>query len=275
MKPFCYFFDIDGTIIGDISMQVYEWDIVSKYDASKMQQFKKNVCGQLSNGVLRPGLSTFLDFLKQRHVHEGCEFFIYTASDTKWANFIVSCIETVIGQKFNRPLFTRPQCIQQSDFSFSKSLNKIFPAVLKKLKQQYGVEISQNDLKSRFVLFDNNKVLGKAEESKLVLCPSYVYTDVSDILRLLPEEVMQKHFLAISSTLQSHGMFPTLDHGTLLSYQVFKAIYFSYLGKQVKDKIKNNQPKDAYWSDLGNLMYTLPVLLKDSNIKTINHSMRQ
>lgn len=274
MKPFCYFFDIDGTMIGDISMQVYEWDLVAKYDPAKMQQFKKNVCAQLASGILRPGLSVFMDFLKQRHSHDGCEFYIYTASDTKWANFIVSCIETVIGRKFNRPLFTRPQCIQQSDQSFSKSLHRIMPTVIKKLKQQYGAEFDQNDLKSRFVLFDNNRVLEKGEDNKLILCPTYNFSEVSDILRLFSEEVLHANFLSISNYLKSHGLFPNVNNDDTLSYMIFKAIYYSYLGKHIKEIIKMNQYKDTFWTTLGNQMYGLPHLLKDSNIKAINQAMK-
>ena len=283
MKPFCYFLDIDGTMIGDVSPQVYEWDIVTKYDPSKLPQLKKNICSQLSSGLLRKGLSTFLDFLRSRHGQDGCEFFVYTASDTKWANFIVPCIETVIGQKFNRPLFTRPNCIRANGGEFKKSLVHISPAVIRKLRPKYGSDnmdaMNVMDVMGRFVLVDNNRVLNKSEEGRLILCPTYGYVDLYDILRLVPEDILQLNFIEIASILQSHGLFPEMAESTrvALPFQVFKAIYYSTIGKQIKENIKQELfiSEDAFWTRLGNILHAHKDTntLKDSSVRSINDAL--
>lgn len=275
MKPYCYFIDIDGTMIGDVSPQVYEWDIVSKYEIAKLGQLKKNVSSQLANGLLRKGLATFLDFLKARHSQEGCEFFVYTASDTKWANFIVPCIETVIGQKFNRPLFTRPNCIRGQSGDFKKSLSHIMPAVARKIRVKYG-ESEVVDM-NRCVLVDNNRVLIKPEEARLILCPTYGYIDLYDVLRLLSEDVLSRNFIDIASILQSHGLFPEMSDSTLVTmpFHVFKAIYYSMIGKQIKENIKQDLvlAEDLFWTRLGNIIHAMHKdtnVLKDSTVRSIN-----
>jgi hypothetical protein len=280
MRPFCYFFDIDGTMIGDISPQVYEWDILSKYDTGKLPQLKKNICSQLSNGLLRKGLSTFMDFLRARHGQDGCEFFVYTASDTKWANFIVTCIETVIGQKFNRPLFTRPNCIRRHGVGeFKKSLTHILPRVINKLRPKYGDDMI--DVMKQCILIDNNRVLMNGEEGRLILCPTYGYVDLYDILRLLPEETLQKNFIEIASTLQSHGLFPDMGENTRseLPFHVFKAIYYSTLGKLIKENIKQELSisEDAFWTRLGNVLHALkdPNQLRDGTVRSVNDALNK
>lgn len=273
MVPFCYFFDIDGTIIGDISSQVYEWDLITTFEPNKLQAFKRNVCSQLVAGLLRPGFSTFLDFLKARHSVDGCEFFIYTASETKWANFIVSCIENVIGFKFNRPLFTRPQCVSDGSGAH-KSFMKVLPVVIKK----FGIK-SDSDIRGRFILVDNNRVLPKDEETRLILCPTYLYTDITDVIRLLSEQVLQKNIVEIADFLHVRGLLNHIDSISLgaNSVQVVKAKYYSTMAKRIKENLRDEGMwvRDQFWVRLGNIMHTISLTtLGDSYIHTINRELK-
>ena len=236
------FIDIDGTIIGDITPQIAEWELIKRFEKSKMQQFKKNLCAQLENGLLRP---YFGDFLESVKVNKECQFYIYTASDTIWANFIISVIENQIGIKFNRPLFTRKHCFINKA---QKSLHYV--AKIAYEKNKHGTK-SLNEFLSKSILIDNNHVLSKQEENKLIICPTYHYIDVYDVLRMLSENTIIDNYHEISKLLYQYHMFPKIESGTHFSYQVFKSLYFSFIGSSIKDGLKYNKfVKDTFWLNI-------------------------
>lgn len=240
--PFFYFFDIDGTMVGEVLPIVVEWEILTKYDKGKIPQFRKNVITQLQNGLLRPHLATFIDSIKSRS--DVCKFFVYTASESKWAHFLIGCIESFIGLKFERPLFTRNHCLGSRDY-YQKSLHKVGAVVLKKK----GMGGTLKDFVSKAVLIDNNKVL--IDSKNIIQCPTYPYKDTYDVLRLVSESVLHDNFIEIASILMSYGFYPRLDAPKTYSYHVFKSLYFSHIGSQIKDNIKSLRLiKDDFWLKL-------------------------
>jgi len=244
MYPNLYFFDIDGTMVGDVIPQIVEWELLTKYDKSKLPQFKKNLVTQLQNGLLRPHLATFIDSLKSRS--EASEFYVYTASETKWAHYLVGCIEQVIGTKFNRPLFTRTHCTATQKF-YQKSFAHISNILLKKHKEFKNIK----ELLARTTLYDNSRVLIKSEDKCLHLCPTYNFRDVYDVLRLLPEQIVHDNYMEIASYLAAYNYFPSISSHQHYSYHVFKSLYFSYLGAQIKENIKTMRLiKDDHWLKL-------------------------
>jgi hypothetical protein len=276
MAPFLYFFDLDGTIIGDITFQIYEWDMIQRFNPDKMVQFKKNVCTQLASGLLRPGFATFLDFLKARHE---CEFFIYTASESRWANFIISCIETVTSIKFSRPLFTRSHCILDAHENYRKSLKKVLPIAMRKLN------IDQNeDMHGKFLFIDNNRVIPRNEESRLILCSTYMYTDPTDIIKLLTEESLQNNHVEIYSIMTHIGLF---EKDSSLGFnstnrnhvQLFKAAYYATLTEYIKENVRDDAiwTRDTFWTRLGNMLHQLPLhsTMKDGQVALINDALRK
>jgi len=279
--PYVIFFDIDGTLIGDIAAQVCEWSLLKTYDSGKLSQFKKNLIVQLSHGLLRPNLSNYIDFLKMRH--DRSELYIYTASDPKWAAFLIPCIEAVSGVKFNRPIFARNHCLIVNQ-EIKKSLAKVLPKVLVKLKREYE-SISLSDLKHQSILIDNNHVLLKNESSKCILCPSYTYSEMYDSTRLISEDILHNNFVEISMVLATYGMFPNISNTKQFSYQVFKALYFNNLGKNITTSISQLKLNDSsssstvkkpdqFWNRLGSVMSKMEYTnLKDSVIRSINHGV--
>lgn len=238
--PQFLFLDVDGTIIGDILPQIAEWEILRQFEKTRIPQFKKNLNAQLQNGLLRPYFATFIDTMKENN--QDIEFFIYTASEPVWANFIVNAIEKCTGVKFNRPLFTRTHCFKNK---YQKTLHTVASLAYSKHTNKCK---SVNDFFSNSLLIDNNHVLSKQEESKLILCPTYNYKDTYDVLRLVSENVLVENYVEISRILYQYGLFPKIY--TDFSYQVFKSLYFSLIGNLIKENLKNKFPRDTFWLNI-------------------------
>jgi hypothetical protein len=188
--------------------------------------------------------------------HNGqCEFFIYTASDTKWAHYIVPCIETVIGQTFNRPLFTREHC----QGGTQKSIAYVLPKINSTLKTNLSME--------NVVLIDNNKVL---IETNLILCPTYNYIDYYDVLRLVSEKVLINSFLKLIPYLQQYNLFPK-SFDNKITFNRFKTLYFESLAELLK---ANEKPvNDMYWKRLDNRIMAIDFdSFKEEVVKYLNKS---
>lgn len=98
-------------------------------------------------------------------------------------------------------------------------------------------------------MVDNHRLL--VETNKLHHCPTYNYKDVYDVLRLLSEEVLAKHYIEIAAKLSQHGLFPVISGGKSFSFHVFKSLYFSFTGAAIKENLKNNLlAKDNYWMQI-------------------------
>lgn len=274
MSPFIVLLDMDGTIIGNISPQVCEWELISQLCPGKLKQYKDNLKTHLENGLMRPQFISFIDYIKE--ANQNVEVYIYTASDTKWAHVIVPCIEQVIGFKFNRPLFTRSHCIMRGT-DIRKSFNNVLPIVYSKLKNTYLLA-SADELRPNTHMIDNfHEVLANSlDERRLLKCPTYSYTSFYDVLRLIDESVLREHYQAISKNLTSYKLFPYVSNSTPFSYEVFKALYFEILGTNVKNSIKSNSQPDMYWQTLtGFLAKSDNLPLKDSMIKYINQRINK
>lgn len=246
MSPFIYFFDIDGTLVGNVTPQIIEWDLLIRFNKSNLNIFKNNLISHLKNGLLRPHLSTYLDSLR---VKGDCEFYIYTASNAEWANILVDSIEKVIGIKFNRPIFNRTHCLK-GDNMYMKSISKISSKILAKLKQKYPEKIKTiKNIVDNSIFIDNNKVLIKKEEHLLHLCPTYHYIDIYDVTRSLSEITLCKDFLEISKILNLYSFFPKYDNDQIMTYNLFKVIYYSHLSNFIKNNFKGMAKKkeDTFW----------------------------
>ena len=147
----------------------------------KVRYSVKNLYKDMENGLLRPGLKKSL--LEIKHTHPHVEFFVYTASSTDWANYIIPMIEKHCfrGRFFNRPILTRAQVSDDG----VKSIARVYPMVEKSLASKYKKIFKRN-----VYLIDNNVVLNPSEMEHLILCPSYDYAHVIDPLRNLPEGII-------------------------------------------------------------------------------------
>jgi hypothetical protein len=269
--PLVIFIDIDGTLIGDVTPQVCEWELIMSHDPSKLPCFRTHLLEVLRVGLLRPNIADFLSSFKDTRV----EFFIFTASDTHWANFLVPCIEKTIDFKFNRPIFTRSQCI-----SSNKSIDKVLPAVAKKLKCKYP-SISEKALKERVAIIDNNNVLIENEMHRCINCPTYDFTYYYDVLSRFDIKTLSLRYNEMATVLYHHGLFPFLPtFGMNMSFSKFRSLYYKMIAKSIiqastKGKSSRNQTDDI-WMKMMHVMKTRDLVnLSDSTIASINRSMRK
>lgn len=267
MIPYIILFDLDGTIVGNVSPLVTEWELLHKNDKKKIKDFKKAVVKKLQNGVMRPHLADFCSMVS-RHLRY-IEFFIYTASDPTWAVFLVSCLEEATGLCFQRPIFTRNNCLLK-DGDFTKSIECVSPLILKKLKSKYKDLTKVSQLKNRICLIDNNEVLSKGERSKLIKCPTYDYIDNYDIFsRLDIDTFSEKDCNDLASSLRKYGLFPSQSSTktSRMSFDVFRYYYYSRLCDNLKKSIKqeSNVNTDRYWMALANTICNESIECFDSS----------
>jgi hypothetical protein len=250
LEPIVFLIDLDGTMIGNIQPQIDEYYLIKNINKeikkvnSKDKQIRYNTTllnEELRKYIIRPKLDKFLRNIKK---YENIELFVYTASSDDWAKFIIPQIEKVTNFKFNRPLLTRNNIIQNNHRTNIKSINKVKPLVYKTLKKKYKLK-SINDLKY-ITLIDNTKNV-LIEKKNLVHCPTFDYIHQIDYLRMIPKDILKKYYIIIENNLN-------LNHSTNL-YE-FYAKYYELLNKQFSRCSRINQYflNDSYWSKFSSLL---------------------
>ena len=248
LEPIVFLIDLDGTMIGNIQPQINEYylikDINKEIKKTNNKQIRYNTTilnEELRKYIIRPKLDKFLRNIKK---YENIELFVYTASSDDWAKFIIPQLEKATKFKFNRPLLTRNNIIQNNQRTNIKSINKVKPLVYKALKKKYKLK-SINDLKY-ITLIDNTKNV-LIEKKNLVHCPTFDYIHQIDYLRMIPKDTLKKYYIIIENSLN-------LNHSTNL-YE-FYAKYYELLNKQFSRCSRINQYflNDSYWSKFSSLL---------------------
>ena len=268
-----YTIDIDGTLIGDITHHVAEWEILSRYDKKKVKQFKTNLIQALQKGLMRPHVAEFINHIKANN--ERAEFYLYTASEDKWAQFLVPCIEAACGCKFARPIFSRKHCLLV-DRSLKKSLQCISTSIFNKLKARYSIK-KASYVYDNMILIDNNKVLIEKEVRKGILCPSYDYPHSYDVLRLIDPSILEHQINGITNILAKYELVDERSvarqqqpHNVLASY--YEDYAKSLRSMQNTIVVQDRHKRDKFWIQLANAIVALQSkrVSKDHLIKYIN-----
>lgn len=234
--PYILLIDLDGTIQGDITPQLKEY-VLQKSLGIKSN--KKLLAIDYQKGLLRPFFKDFMNMIDTYCKNE-VEIFIYTASEKKWANYIVPIIESVTNVKFNRPIFTRDQCNMNNMTEKVKSLSIVKPAIMKMLKKQYK-SITGSDIINKIYLIDNNYVL--KETNFLIKCPTYDKAVFINVLRTIDENMKQNKFKDICNVL--------LNTNCNNKWEMMKRIYDDAFKRFIYYDEKNNAYKnDDYWDNI-------------------------
>jgi hypothetical protein len=250
MLPLVICIDLDGTIVGDVTPIIVEWELLhsQKNNAKLMKDYKDFVIKKLCEGLIRPQFSDFHSCVKRSYPH--AEIYVYTASETKWAVFLISCIEKAINIKFNQPIFTRDNCIIESG-EYKKSLECVANVVKTKLKKTYPELKKPSQLKDRIILIDNNDVLIEKERNKGLRCSTYDFKYYHDVFsRINLENTYQdKDCREVAVCLNKYGMFPSLkDTSKFLTFHMFRYYYYLRLCENLKKLDNQKSPRnDKFW----------------------------
>jgi hypothetical protein len=228
-SPLVILLDIDGTLIGDITPQVCLYEI--KKRCNKVPMNVKHLHSNLQEGIIRPHFKKFFHDLRAH----GVEFFIYTSSEKKWAEYIVKQIESVTDTKFNRPLFTRNNC-KLINGDYKKSIASVTPAIIKTLKKKYN-NITPASLKNMIMAIDNNNVYERVDYQNLLLCPTYRYKIPENIPALISKDIFAAHNAPIMSVLSSY--YPNIKH-TNNYFRFQRQIYINYVS-MLTDMLKERE----------------------------------
>lgn len=251
--------DMDGTLIGNIKPQVCEYEVLYGFQKNKLKAMRADVTSRLKQGIIRPYL-TWLCSLVHNGELSNIELFVYTASEAKWAAFLIPCIEEALGFKFSRPFFTRNHCIQSGNGDFKKSLDMVTPILFRKLKSKYRLS-SSKQIADNIVLIDNNPsvLLHPSKESpRLVTCSTYNYAYFYDVLTRLDLSVLHQKYPRIIPVLQNHQMFPDVRASEVRTVQQFVFMYFHKMYENAKAAWREetaaniaNAGKDRMWKIVG------------------------
>jgi hypothetical protein len=267
-----FLIDLDGTIIGDISQQIMSYELwkglkisSAKYSFDLMEFREK-----LRNGIIRPGFETFIKTMKQ---HFGnVEFFVYTASEKSWADFVIKQIEHVTDIRFNRPIFSREHCVQQ-DREYKKSVSfvkkQISRCISKKFNQQAPVSIKS------LLIIDNNNVYGSHDQKYILLCPSYNFRVPENIICNIKQKCYEEHYQKIHSIVRKYvstPMTPTKDY--MLFQKEFYSYYVYFINAIAKSNVKYS--KDTFWWVLKDIILTENIQsFNEKNIRMLNRYVRR
>jgi hypothetical protein len=191
--PYIFVLDWDGTIAGKVDYQSTAFTI---RNTLKRYGYKTNVATipkafRPSSKLIRPGFASFLKAMKQ--FYPEVYFFIYTASEKQWANTEIAWVEKAHDIKFQRPIFTRDDCIQDGSGNYRKSLMRIFPRICRAISRQRPLTKQEREyiLHNQVIIIDNNAVYTDKQD-RLLLCPDYDYSVFEHLLDMIPSDA-RKH----------------------------------------------------------------------------------
>jgi len=263
--------DLDGTIIGDISQQIMSFELWKgvKNSCSKYTFDLVDFREKLKYGMIRPGFDTFLRAAK---THFGnIDIFIYTASEKSWAEFIIKQIETVIGFKFNRPIFSRDHCVQQNR-EYKKSISYIKKQMIRCINKKYGSQVTNVQ---SLLIIDNNDVYGSNEQKHLLLCPSYNYRIPENIVCSMKQKCYEDNFQKVHSILRKYIQMPLTPSRDFILFQKEFYSYYVYFINAIA-KSNNKYAKDNFWALLKDMLITEDIrVFNEKNIRMLNRHIRR
>ena len=259
--PYIFILDLDGTIIGDCLYQCEIFNIQNiliKNNGKDTCNKSLKECYKSCSKLIRPDFKYFMD--KMKSFYPNSSFYIYTASEKTWAFKEIAIIEKENNIKFNRPIFTRNDCIKSSDGNLRKSVEKILPVILKKNKLS-KIQNIKTLIKSNIFIIDNNPTFIDYTDN-LLICPTYDYIKFNNLWDIIPDNYFKIKELKnyISQLISEKKMHSKNDMKDTILEKVHRWLYKKY---KVINKNNSKYINDTFWKDLTN------IIIKN-NIKIFN-----
>lgn len=266
--PYIIILDWDGTIAGRVDFQSQRYSMAQHFKKIGIKSKNDNKIPKAflpSQRLIRPGFADFIDTITE-YFNNNVYFFVYTASDKNWAYKEIQWVEKTHGIKFQRPIFTREECVTDIGGNYRKSLNLIYPRIIRSLGRHPAFSRAEKEeiFKNRILIVDNNSVYNDSQQ-KLLLCPHYNYTVFENLLEdVSPQSLKHPAIKQYILSLANNGMVcpfynsPDINHIMYKKYEwlalkcrtiteenqiYMKDNFFPYLSKLIiKNNLKNFTP---------------------------------
>ena len=254
MNNYVFIIDLDGTIIGDCIYQAEIYRISLILNKLKIKIRINEIleeCYKEKTRLIRPYFRYFIE--KMRENYPSSYFYIYTASEKKWAEKEIMIIEKVLNMKFNRPIFTRNDCqiIAKDD---KVNIKKSIEVIKKKIKVKNAeiLIIDDND-----VYIDNNE--------RLIKCVVYNHKYFCNYWEYIPlDKIGNKIVLKyLEQLIKNNRLNPIIEKKTMKE----QLNYYDWLYQKCKEvnRLNKNYRNDNFWLRLTNIII-------ENRIKTFNSS---
>lgn len=182
--PYVFVLDWDGTIVGRVDFQSTRFSL---QQTMKQHGYKVGSTAappkafDQGQGLVRPGIVSFVQAMRQFYPH--VYFFIYTASERRWALQEIAWVEQTHGIQFQRPIFTRSDCIVDHGGNYRKSIKNITSRLVRAVTKARAMTKKEKEymMERRMMIVDNNAVFVDRQD-RLLLCPDYNYIAFENLL---------------------------------------------------------------------------------------------
>jgi hypothetical protein len=216
--PVIFIFDLDKTLIGDMhnsNMLEYQDFLTFINDACKHKRFLGNEC-KLPKSIwnkqtippqfFRPQLKESFQSIKK--IFPTAEFFVFSLGTNDYVSSIIEYLESYIGIKINRPLFSRQDSSFSDTASFLKEIKGYEDIMFKSLIQRYPkckIEYFRNlVMNERTIIIDDSDVWNN--DFRWIQCKTYTYAPVCEINNKLLDTIynndsIKKYIINKNSTI--------------------------------------------------------------------------
>ena len=286
-EPYIFVLDLDGTIIGDCTYQCDIYNIQeiiknnliqNKHQMQKLQLGHNKYrtlcdkslgeCYNTCSKLIRPYFGLFINKIKKYFPNS--YFFVYTASEKSWALKEIAIIEKHHKIKFNRPIFTRDNCIPDSAGNLKKSIVKILPIIMKVAKIS-----SATSIKNKLLIIDNNPTFIDHTDN-LLICPTYDFLQFHNLWDNIPQNYEKINELKtyVNKLITEQKIHPSFKSSNSVTLEkIHKWLY-----KKYKKINKNNASynHDMFWKKLAyNIIKNNVIAFTKKTVRTLQKSIRK
>ena len=237
--------DLDNTIIGNCCYQADLYNLQKIQKKYKMKIINNiNVSYNKKCNLLRPHFKYFYENIKK--IYENVYIYIYTASEKNWANIEVKMIEKNLDIEFDKPIFTRDDCIIDSKKEYKKVINKIIPKIKRNIKDDI------EDIKNNLLIIDNNDTFIDYK-TNFLLCKSYDFIHYIDIWKNINNDYHKNSELTnyIIRLINNNKIHKYVNINDKNLENIYKWKYKKY--KKI-NKTNKKFIKDTFWKDLTDII---------------------
>ena len=252
--PYLVFVDLDGTIVGQVDPQTMRFALDETMKRAGIKAVESPLAPDpfsREHALVRPGLGEWMDAMRKA-LGGDVHFFVFTASEKKWALAEVPWIERAQGVQFARPVFTRDDCQVDARGYYRKSVASVLPRALRAVAKARGAPVTPaqraETLARRVLIVDNNPVWSD-HTHQLLLCPTYDYTAFEDLLARVPQHARENAIVQkeLASLVSGGFLCPAALEGRDPVTRQHK--HYKWLASKCRATMRANRPHldDAFW----------------------------